>query len=733
MKVIYLNLIFILSYFGLNAQNNTPCTAIDINTTGEIKASTPDPSLINKKVYNTCNGLEENPLWYKFTPKYNATNITITVGNCTNTGNDKGISAKIFKQRTSSCSDIVSNANLPCIQGIAPKTKDILKLSAPADKPYWLQIDGLLGDVCDITLNVNPDSIQNNGLLKVNLFWDKNIVDCIIDNTEKDFTFDEATIFLKKAGQIIEILKPNNKGQVEAFVSIGNYELEVKLTNSLWKSCTLLPFEVKSSQTTEVNVPIQVNTACSIIETDFSTLTAKNNETSAYTLIYKNTGTETALNAKAILYLDENQSLISASVPFTIDSKRIIFSLGNIAPLKSDNIKLEIKNKQNLKLQKANIHKVEILPNPLCETPSPLWDKSDIKVYGECVGDSIIRFAVINSGTNASSNKEGIIIEDVVAGKFGNIPIKNLNPKDSITVKTIAATGKTYRFEVPQSANHPRKFSPSVTIEGCVKGGGNYTVGYANLYAQDDAEPNIDIDIREIENNPSYNDILGFPKGYGNQNYISQNQDIEYLIRYKNWSIDSVKRLYIVDTLPIGLDLSSLRLGASSHPYTLKINDKRILNFVFDNNFYLQNEDSLYVKYKISQDKDLAFGTKLAHRPLFYTDLDNSENGTKANEIFHTIGKNFITVSSIETFVPEVQINVFPNPVSDFAHIFVNNIQATKSLTLEIFDLSARLVHTQQSDNNQFDISVSALSKGLYFFRISSDKQIIANGKLMKN
>lgn len=734
MRVIYLKLFFLLTYFGLNAQNNTPCTAINFNPSGVIVGKTPDPTKVPQKVYETCkgNGLEENPLWYKFIPKNNITNVTINVGDCSNAGNDKGVTAKIFKQRTPSCSDIVSNDNLPCIS-IEEKTERTFYLSAIAEKTYWLQVDGIKGDQCEFTITYKSDSIINHGLLNVNLNWDKNN-DCVIDNSEKDFTFDEATVFLKQAGQVIQILRPNSKGQIESSIPVGdNYELEVKTTNSLWKPCVIPTFSVQANQIKEINIPIQVNKVCIQIETDLTTLCAKNNDNSTfYTLKYKNIGTEIAKSAKALLYLDNNQAFLDASVASFIEAKRIILSLGDIEPLEDGEVKIEIKNKTNLPLKKANIHKVEILPNPLCETPSSQWDRSELKVYASCIGDSI-RFAVLNNGSNASSNKDGIIIEDLIAGKFGNIPVKSLNPKDSITVKSIEAKGNMYRFEVAQSANYPRKSSPSVTIEGCVKGGGNYIVGYANQYPQDDAEPNIDIDIREVEENPSYNDILGFPKGYSNQNYINQNQDIEYLIRYKNWSIDTINRLYIVDTLPIGLDISSLRLGVSSHPYRLIIRDKHILNFIFDNKLSLNNEDSLFVKYTISQDKDLAIGTQLKHRPVFYTDLDDTENGTLANEIFHTIGKNFITVNSVEIFVPNVELKVFPNPVSDIAHIYVNNIQATKSLTLEIFDLSARLVRTQSSDNNQFDIPVSALSKGLYFFRISDEKQIIANGKLVKD
>jgi hypothetical protein len=246
------------------------------------------------------------------------------------------------------------------------------------------------------------------------------------------------------------------------------------------------------------------------------------------------------------------------------------------------------------------------------------------------------------------------------------------------------------------------------------------------MYPQDDAEPNIDIDIRETEVSPTFNDILGFPKGYGTTHYIPQNQGVEYMIRYKNNSIDPVQRLFIVDTLPLGFDVTTLQIGNCSHPHEWKISDNRVLIFALQN---IVGGDSTYVKFNIEQQKDLPLGTVLAHRPVFYTEKE--DNPTFANAIFHTVGKNFITVKTSETFVPNIVVSVFPNPSSDVAHISIENMEI-QPLNLEIFDLSAKLLLSQKSDNNRFDLSINDLPKGFYFFRVSNAQQTLANGKLIK-
>jgi uncharacterized repeat protein (TIGR01451 family) len=268
-------------------------------------------------------------------------------------------------------------------------------------------------------------------------------------------------------------------------------------------------------------------------------------------------------------------------------------------------------------------------------------------------------------------------------------------------------------------------------VEGCKSPTSTdpISVGFANMYPQDDAEPNIDIDIRETEVQPAFNDILGFPKGYGAAHYITQNQDIEYMIRYKNTLNDSIQRLFIIDTLPAGLDVTTLRVGNCSHPHKMSIQNNNILTFALEN---LAEKDSVFVKFTVSQQKDLPLGTVLAHRPVFNIDKDTLP--ILAKPIFHTIGKDFITlkVTAIETFVPNIVVRVFPNPSTDVAHISIENMEV-QPLSVEIFDLSARLVLRQQSDNNRFELNFNNLPKGSYFFRITNEKQTITNGKVIKN
>jgi hypothetical protein len=724
--------------FKLFAQTNTtPCNAKWLDNSGIEKGTNPPENLTVKNDYPICSGFGatmENPLWYKFTTNNTGKfKISIdSVKNCNGKG-EKGITASIFRQRTPSCSDLVLLNGTNTCKEIKESENNELDFASIGNKTYWLLIDGVDISRCDFTLKYDVNQLSTlSSDLKVNCFWDKN-KDCILDDNEKSSPFNDITILLKQGSNTKYTLRPNEVGKFDANVLMGNYSLELRYANNLWTSCIISTLDINSPQF-DLLIPIQELKNCINLESDLSTTCVENNKPSIYRLNYKNIGTKLAQNAKAILTLDENQTIVSATKPYTVQNNDYSFELGDVAPLSNNFIEIKTKNSKNQVLQRAIIQKTALFPNDLCDTPSALWDESDLAVSGKCANDSIY-FTVKNNGIGVSSKIQPIVIEDLLAGKA--LFIDKLQPGEINTVFKDSATGKTFRFEVPQSANHPRKSMPSVTIEGCPKKGtSNFSVGFANLYPQDDAEPSIDIDIREIEDNPALNDILAFPKGYGSQNLIPQNQDIEYIIRFKNTKQDSIKRLYIIDTLPLGLDVSTLRIGNSSHRNDLIISDNRILVFAFDKiNLPPTNSpggDTTYVKFRISQDKDLPLGTVLAHRPMFYTNLEDSV-GIAANSIKHTIGKNFITVKSVETLIPKISIRVYPNPTSDVAHISIENMEAYNELQLEIFDLSARLMRSSKSTSNQFDINVNDLPKGLYFFRIGNEKQIIANGKLQVN
>ncbi|MBK8427474.1 MAG: hypothetical protein IPL27_16535 [Lewinellaceae bacterium] len=73
------------------------------------------------------------------------------------------------------------------------------------------------------------------------------------------------------------------------------------------------------------------------------------------------------------------------------------------------------------------------------------------------------------------------------------------------------------------------------------------------------------------------------PTGRRGGTLYSQGEEIEYLIRFQNTGTDTAFTVMIMDTISTLFDITSLRPGASSHPYTFNLLGQGVAQFVFSN------------------------------------------------------------------------------------------------------------------------------------------------------
>jgi hypothetical protein len=81
------------------------------------------------------------------------------------------------------------------------------------------------------------------------------------------------------------------------------------------------------------------------------------------------------------------------------------------------------------------------------------------------------------------------------------------------------------------------------------------------------------------------------------------------------------------------------------------------------------------------------------------------------------------TINSNKNSV-ELNINTFPNPVSDILKIEIPNLSKTETVSVTIFDISGLSVYEKWFDIKNFDIDFSHFRTGIYFLEISTDKNI---------
>src|SRR5690606_25411947 len=126
----------------------------------------------------------------------------------------------------------------------------------------------------------------------------------------------------------------------------------------------------------------------------------------------------------------------------------------------------------------------------------------------------------------------------------------------------------------------------SVTIEGCPGDeASSVSTGKVNLLPTDDEESEKAMECMLITDSYDPNDKLVTPVGRTEEHYTPTGSALKYKIRFQNTGTAVAYRIVVVDTLSEQLDLSTLQVGATSHPGRLEVSGKGrpVLTWTFDN------------------------------------------------------------------------------------------------------------------------------------------------------
>lgn len=221
------------------------------------------------------------------------------------------------------------------------------------------------------------------------------------------------------------------------------------------------------------------------------------------------------------------------------------------------------------------------------------------------------------------------------------------------------------------------------------------------------------------------------PKGYGNDHYIEADTDITYIIRFQNIGTDTAYNIKVMDTLSFSLDPSSVRPGESSHEYEFEM-DGRTAVFLFGG-IKLPGSDvnkelsKAYVSFTVSQSPNLPLETVILNRAAIYMDFYAP---SFTNEYFHTVGYNFLPSTTVTVLRPDVEVKVFPNPISEQA---IFDLEATRFSKGEmvLFERSGKMVDSQVFDSSRFTYQRKDLPSGNYFFKLLLDGEHVASGQIL--
>jgi hypothetical protein len=511
----------------------------------------------------------------------------------------------------------------------------------------------------------------------------------------------------------------------------GDYNLQLTLPSDYWEVCdNNIPVSFTGADTTDLDFATQVGIECPLMEVDISAVFLRRCFASTYYVSYCNKGTATGEDAYIEVDLDDFIHFDSASLPWTeVDDQKYRFDLGDVPAGACDDFKIEVTvDCDNTILGQTHCTEARIYPDSIC-TPSPDWSGASVEVDASCTGDSVV-FMITNVGDAPTSGSLNyIVIVDQVVLLEGGF---NLDPGQSKIVTT-PANGATQRLEADQEPNHPGNDMPSVTVEGCGDDNGQISIGYVTQYSQNDGDPFVAIDCQENIGSFDPNDKHAQPKGYGPDHLIEANTELQYLIRFQNTGTDTAFTVIIRDPLSEHLDITSVRPGASSHPYRYSIEEGRILTFRFDNILLpdsTTNEPAShgFVKFKVRQTPDLPIGATIENKAGIYFDFNDP---IITNTVSHMIGKDFIPTGTFEEPANALPARVFPNPFSETTTIEMPGVPQNAQLDLHIYDVNGRLLRRESHDRPRFDFQRQLLPKGLYIFRIFAGDTALHTGKLV--
>lgn len=90
------------------------------------------------------------------------------------------------------------------------------------------------------------------------------------------------------------------------------------------------------------------------------------------------------------------------------------------------------------------------------------------------------------------------------------------------------------------------------------------------------------------------------------------------------------------------------------------------------------------------------------------------------------------TILSIESISYQGNIiSIFPNPVSDFVNIEINNKLSPKDFNIEIINIKGQVIFSKSNVKNSIQIGLSDYMAGIYFISVKYKDKIIQSRKII--
>lgn len=449
---------------------------------------------------------------------------------------------------------------------------------------------------------------------------------------------------------------------------------------------------------------------------------------SIYWVNYCNYGGISAKDTEIRIVFDDYLEVLESAFPWSSeDGQTYTFDVGDVSPGDCGRFSIKVLISCDAELGQSHCTEAKITHTDDCGGES-IFEGPELELKAKCEGEEV-KFEIRNIGLDMTESHHYIVIEDILMLQDGQTDVLLSGEKQELT---LPANGSTFRLEVDQVDAYPWTKISGISLEGCGENGsGDFSRGFVTQFSEADWRPDISIDCQENIGAFDPNDKQAFPKGVGADKITKANTALEYMIRFQNTGTDTAFNVRIEDQLSELLDISTVKPGASSHPYSFSIKGERLMEFRFDNILLPDSTTNLeasngFVKFSVEQVADNPIGSLIENTAGIYFDFNDP---VITNTVQHLIGEPLVS-SNDEPERGLIQANVIPNPFTESTLIQIDNME-DQPLQITLFDYLGRKVRTERWRSDHHVLHRAGLSEGVYFFVIRGRNGLISEGRLI--
>ena len=546
-------------------------------------------------------------------------------------------------------------------------------------------------------------------------------LDCLAGSTETPLN--NWILRVEGPDQLRYFAQTGADGRYTNQAAAGTYTITSQAPNYLWEACdtqlvVVVPADTANFQAT-ADFPYQALAECPLMQVNLGTPYLRFCDTTTVFVQYCNQGTTTGADAAVEIEMGENVSFAGSAQTHTQSGQTLRFELGDVAAGDCGQFSFRvIPGCDSTVVEQTLCLAAHIYPDTICDTPALLWSGGGLEVNGQCNGDSV-RFAVKNIGFAPTSELDFIIADDHVVMYQGTIP--PLAPGASRNYAA-PANGKTWRFMAEQEPYFPGATAPSVAVEACSPAGEPFSTGYVNQFPNNSGNPFEDIDCRQFYLFPDSTLLSATPVGAGSQHLISANTGIDYLVYFVNPGAAGL--VTIVDSLPAGLDPSTVDPGAASAPYNWSVSGTGVLTI--QSKQPVPEGGSGFVQFHVEQEAGNAPGTLIENQVQVQI---GQQTAQPTNAVWHQVAPQpLFAVSTQQPATSVPALSVFPNPAGRVAFV---EVPSAGNVQLRLMDALGKVVLEKTATGPQIALERAGLPEGIYFLETRTKGRLSGWGKII--